>query len=44
VAAVRGFIGAYGESRFQEINADHAAVESRLMVNRAGWRKRDGKA
>ncbi len=44
VAAVRGFIGAHAESRFQTLGkeGDAEVPEARLVVNRAGWRKRDG--
>ena len=41
VAAVRAFIGAHGESRFQTLGGEGDA-ELRLVVNRAGWRRRDG--
>lgn len=41
VAAVRGFIGAHAESRFQLLGTGGDA-EARLVVNRAGWRKREG--
>ncbi|WP_270934421.1 DUF927 domain-containing protein [Falsiroseomonas oryzae] len=42
VAAVRAFIGAHGESRFQTLEDDDDP-EARAVINRAGWRKRDGK-
>ena len=41
MAAVRGFIGAHAESRFQTLGTEGDA-EPRLVVNRAGWRKREG--
>ena len=41
VAAVRAFIGAHGESRFQTLG-DHDDPEARNIINRAGWKKRDG--
>ena len=41
VAAVRAFIGAHGESRFQTLG-EHDDPEARTIPNRAGWRKRDG--
>jgi uncharacterized protein (DUF927 family) len=37
IAAVRRFLTAHGESRFEEIGGDAA----RPVVNRAGWRRRD---
>lgn len=40
VAAVRHFIGAHGESRFQTLG-DNDDPEARLVLNRAGFRKRD---
>ena len=40
MAAVRRFIVAHGESRFQTIGTTEDA-EARMIVNRAGWRKRD---
>ena len=40
VAAVRRFITAHGESRFQTIGAEDI-VEERVVINRAGWRKRN---
>ena len=40
IAAVRRFIVAHGESRFQTIGATEDA-EARMIVNRAGWRKRN---
>jgi putative DNA primase/helicase len=40
IAAVRRFIVAHGESRFQTVDATENA-EARPIVNRAGWRKRD---
>jgi uncharacterized protein (DUF927 family) len=40
LAAVRRFIMAHGESRFQTIG-DTEDAEARTIVNRAGWRKRD---
>jgi uncharacterized protein (DUF927 family) len=41
VAAVRAFIGAHGESRFQTLG-EHNDPEARNIINRAGWKKRDG--
>jgi uncharacterized protein (DUF927 family) len=41
VAAVRGFIGAHGESRFQLLGAGEDA-ETRTIHERVGWRKRGG--
>ncbi|WP_431305323.1 DUF927 domain-containing protein [Sediminicoccus sp. BL-A-41-H5] len=41
VAAVRAFIGAHAESRFQTLGTEGDAAAG-LVVNRAGWRKRDG--
>ena len=43
VAAVRAFIGAHGESRFQALG-DHDDPEARPVNNRAGWRKREAGA
>ena len=40
LAAVRRFIVAHGESRFQTIG-DTEGAEARTIVNRAGWRRRD---
>lgn len=50
VAAVAAFIGAHGESRFQTVGewrpsegaAEAVEPETRVVVNRAGWRKRAG--
>jgi len=42
LAAVRRFIVAHGESRFQTIDATDDA-EVRPIVNRAGWRKKDNR-
>jgi uncharacterized protein (DUF927 family) len=44
VSAVRRFIGAHGESRFQTLLERYDGgdePETRLVVNRAGWRKRE---
>ena len=42
LSAVRRFILAHGESRFQTIG-DTEDAEARTIVNRAGWRKRDNR-
>jgi putative DNA primase/helicase len=41
VAAVRRFIAANGDGRFQEVGGDDTA-NSRPIYQRAGWKKRDG--
>ena len=47
VAAVRSFIGAHGSARFETLGeapgtGNVQADDPRAVVNRAGWRKRDG--
>jgi len=41
VAMVRGFIMAHGEARFQVVGTE-GTEGSRIVVNRAGWKKQDG--
>jgi uncharacterized protein (DUF927 family) len=41
IAAVRRFLTAHGESRFEPIGLDVEGAAARI-INRAGWKKRDG--
>ena len=43
VAAARAFLGAHGSARFEVVGDAETTEDGRAAINRAGWRKRDGK-